>query len=44
MLSVHGDIDAAVETRIQIGWNKFMQLVPLIRHKDIDYERRLHQL
>jgi len=27
MLSVDGDADAAVETRIQIGWNKFRQLV-----------------
>jgi len=26
MLSVDGDADAAVETRIRIGWNKFMQL------------------
>ena len=25
MLSVDGDADAAVETRIQIGWNKFRQ-------------------
>jgi len=23
MLSAHGDADAAVETRIRIGWNKF---------------------
>jgi len=23
MLSVDGDADAAVETRIRIGWNKF---------------------
>ena len=30
MLSVEGDADATVETRIQIGWNKFRQLVPLI--------------
>ena len=29
MLSVDGDADAAVETRIRIGWNKFRQLVPL---------------
>jgi len=27
-LSVDGDADAAVETRIQTGWNKFRQLVP----------------
>jgi len=30
VLSVDGDADAAVETRIQIGWNKFRQLVPCI--------------
>jgi len=30
MLSVDGDPDAAVENRIQIGWNKFRQLVPLL--------------
>ena len=35
MLSVDGDADAAVETRIQIGWNKFKQLVPLLTNKDI---------
>jgi len=29
MLSVDGDADAAVKTRIQIGWNKFRQLVPV---------------
>jgi len=31
-LSVDGDADAAVETRIQIGWNKFRQLAgfPLV--------------
>jgi len=28
-LSVDGDADAAVEAGIQIGWNKFRQLVPL---------------
>ena len=28
MLSVDGDADAAVETRIRTGWNKFRQLVP----------------
>jgi len=28
MLSVDEDADAAVETRIRIGWNKFKQLVP----------------
>jgi len=31
MLSEDGDVDAAVETRIQTGWNKFRQLVPLLR-------------
>jgi len=25
MLSIDGNADAAVETRIQIGWNKFKQ-------------------
>jgi len=35
MLSVNGDVDAAVETRIWIGWNKFRQLVPLLTNKDI---------
>jgi len=31
MLSVDGDADAAVETKIRIGWNKFRQLVPFLR-------------
>jgi len=35
VLSVDGDADAAVETRIRIGWNKFRQLVPLLTNKDI---------
>jgi len=35
MLSVDGDVDAAVETRIQIGWNKFRQLVSLLTNKDV---------
>jgi len=35
MLSVVGDADAAVETRIRIGWNKFRHLVPLLTNKDI---------
>ena len=30
MLSVDGDADAAVENRIQIGWNKLGLLRPLI--------------
>jgi len=29
-LSVDGDAEAAVKARIQIGWNKFRQLVPLL--------------
>jgi len=35
MLSVDGDGDTAVETRILTGWNKFPQLVPLLTKKDI---------
>jgi len=35
MLSVEGGADAAVETRIRIGWNKFRQLVPLLTNKDV---------
>ena len=37
MLSVDGDADAAVETRIQIGWNIFRQLVRLHMNKDISF-------
>ena len=40
MLSVDGDADAAVETRIQTGWNKFRQLVPLLTNRDISLIRR----
>ena len=40
MLSVDGDADAAVEARIQIGWNKFRQLVPLLTNRDISFIRR----
>jgi len=32
MLGVDGDADAAVDTRIQIQWNKFRQLLPWIYH------------
>ena len=39
MLSVDGDADAAVETRIRIGWNKFRQLVPVLTIKDISVLR-----
>jgi len=35
MWSVDGDADAAVETRIRIGWNKFRQMVTLLTNKDI---------
>ena len=34
-MSVDGDADAAVETIIRIGWNKFRQLVPLLTNKDM---------
>jgi len=34
MLSVYGDADAAVETRVRIGWNKFRLLVLLLTNKD----------
>jgi len=40
MLSVDGNADAAVEARIQIGWNKFSQLVPLLTNRDISLIRR----
>jgi len=35
MLSVDRDVEAAVETRIRIGWNKFRQLVLMLTNKDI---------
>ena len=35
MFSVDGNANAAVETRIRIGWNKFRQLIPLLTNKDI---------
>ena len=35
MLSVDGDADAAAETRIRIGWNKYRQLLSLHTNKDI---------
>ena len=40
MLSVDGHADAAVENRIQIGWNKFKQLLPLLTNKDISLKVR----
>jgi len=39
MLSVNGDADAAMN-RIQIGWNKFRQFVPLLTSKDISLKVR----
>jgi len=46
MLSVDGDADAALENRIQIGWNKFRQLLPLLTNKDISLKarRRLYSI
>jgi len=35
MLSVYGDADVAVESRIRIGWSKFRQLLPLLTNKDV---------
>ena len=35
MLSINGDADAAVETRIRIGWNKFQAVGTLLTNKDI---------
>ena len=40
MLSVDEDVDAAVENRIRIGWNKFKELVPLLTNKDISFKVR----
>ena len=40
VLSVDGDVDAAVEDRIRIGWNKFRQLVPSLTNRDISLIRR----
>jgi len=43
MMSVDGDADAAVEARIRIGWNKFRQLVPMLRlltNKDVSWIMR----
>jgi len=33
-------VDAAVETRIRIGWDKFRQLIPLLTNKDISLTAR----
>jgi len=40
MLSIDRDADAAVETRIRIGWNKFRQMVMLLTNKDISLSVR----
>jgi len=40
MLRVDGDVDAAVEIRIRIGWNKFRQLVTLLTNEDISLKVR----
>jgi len=40
MLNVDGDVDAAVENRIQIGWNKFGQLGQLLTNNDISMKVR----
>jgi len=41
MLSVDGDADAAVESRIRTGWNKFRQLIPLLTSRDISLKVRV---
>jgi len=40
MEMLNADADAAVEARIQTGWNKFQQLVPLLTNRDISLIRR----
>jgi len=40
MPSVDGDVNAAVEAGIRVGWNKFRQLVPFLTNKDISLIRR----
>jgi len=37
MLNMDGDVDAAMENRIRIGWNtgKFRHLIPLLTNKDM---------
>jgi len=39
-MSVDEDVDAAVENRIRMGWNKFRQLVLLLTNKDISLKVR----
>jgi len=40
ILSVDGDADAAMKTRIRIGWNKFRHLIPLLTNKGISLKVR----
>jgi len=40
ILSVDGDADASAENRIQIGWNNFRQLIPLLSNKDMSLKVR----
>jgi len=40
VFSIDIDANAAVETRIQIGWNKFRQLVPVLTNKNISLIER----
>jgi len=40
MLNVDKDGDSAVETRVQIKWNKFRQLVSLLTNKEISLTTR----
>jgi len=41
--SVGGYDEAAVKARIQIGWRKFRQLVPLLTNKDRSLFMRVRQ-
>ena len=43
MLNVDWDADAALETRIRIGWNKFRQLLVIIAYQCITCEREIVQ-
>ena len=40
ILSVDKDADAAAETRIRTGWNKFRHLLPLLTNKDVSLKVR----
>jgi len=41
MLSADRDANAAVETGIKIGWNKFRQLIPMVTNEDIVVDKGL---